>query len=212
MKALLSIGLVLCLGSFTGFTAGAYPGGGGGVELYTNMDAALLSGVGIPTAALVDLPQGSAYGVGGFGYGIDRHGWKIGGFGKAIFMGGPSLPLSMRNAQVVVNSVAGGIGGLISGGHGRIGPLDLSINCRLGVGGLAVSGWISRQGFAPYLSNIGIVALYGAADMEVGVHFFPAMMISAFAGIESLAPIAYGADLVIVPTPTMGIRLTWGSF
>jgi len=38
------------------------------------------------------------------------------------------------------------------------------------------------------------------------------MMISAFAGIESLAPIAYGADLVIVPTPTMGIRLTWGSF
>lgn len=210
MKAVVRVGLILYFATFVAFGAVAYPGGGGGVEYYTNMDVSVLASIGIPTDILVDLPRGTVHGVGGFGYGIDRRGWKVGGFGKSILMSGQSLPLALPSTRMVVNSVAGGIGGLISGGHGRLGPIDLSVNVRLGVGGLAVNGY--EQGYAPYPTTIGIVALYGSVDAEIGIVFFPTMMISAFVGVEGLAPVVYGSGLVGVPVPTMGVRLTWGRF
>lgn len=188
----------------------AYPGGGGGVEYVASIETSAIARLGLPTGGMLDLPSGAARGVGGFGYAVNRRGWKFGGFGTFLYVNG--LSLYVPHTTTTVTQAFGGIGGLISGGHGRIGPLDLSINCRLGVGGLVVSAESAAGGYGTHRSTSGVIGLYGSLDGEVGLHLFPAMMVSFFTGVDGIAPIPYGDGLTVLPAPVVGIRLTWGDF
>lgn len=181
--------------------------GGGGVEYFTNMGSDLLGSVRLPDALVTDYISGSFMGMSAYGYGITRGGWKIGGFGTFFY----SAPISlvMDAYDITVNQVAGGIGGVISGGHGRLGPFTFALNTRLGAGGV---GFESTWDDDPYAWSYwsGAFALYGAADVEVGLVFVPAMMVSAYAGVQALVTVAYAVVPIIVPT--MGVRVTWGKF
>jgi len=200
--------LVLLFGAAGGVVAS--PGGGGGVEYFTNLGNTPVSKLGLPTNWLVDLPPGSVYGIGGFGYGIDRHGWKTGGFGRAIFANG--LSLDLPDGSAAVTGAVGGIGGVISGTQCRIGPIDLSINCRMGLGGIAVTQK-NLTAASPYSTLVsGVVLVYGSLEGELGLLVFPATMVSVFAGIDALVPVPYPGSLTALPAPMAGLRITWGRF
>jgi hypothetical protein len=178
----------------------AYAGGGGGIEYLTNLGSDVLAKIPIPGSALLDVPTGSITGFSAFGYGITWGGWKIGGFATGLYTGPLSIPVPSLGGNVT--GMAGGFGGVISGGHARLGPFSLSLNVRLGAGGLGVQ-------YAQ--TTTGVFSLYGALDAEIGLVFVPAMMISAFAGVHALVPMSY-AGIFPFAAPAAGIRITWGSF
>ncbi len=193
--------------------ASLFAGGGGGVEFMTNLGTETLPSLTLPAGKWLDVPTGSVVGVSGFGYGITRGGGKIGGFGMAIFA--PGVSLSIPEDYMTIHTAGGGIGGLISGGAARIGPFDLSVNLRLGIGGIGVGYLWSDPNlrYGPREVSAGTIAFYGSADVELGLIYVPAMMISVYAGASALAvpfPIFNGSP--IVPSITGGLRITWGSF
>lgn len=126
---------------------------------------------------------------GGFGYGIDRDGTKIGGFG-----------LSFLDASS--NEAAGGFGGMLLGSYSTIGPFSFAGNGMLGIGGLHLPG---------LLDNGGALSFLGQLDLELGFPVTDWFQISAFAGVQFLLPVtsAYKGS---IHYPMMGLRLTWGSF
>lgn len=203
-KALLGALLLLLVSSI-----GVSARGGGGVEYVSNFGASALNRMGLPTGGLLDLPNGTIYGITGFGYGVDRDGWKVGGFGTALFTN--EIWLELPKTDKIVTRMLGGIGGLISGGQGRLGPIILSGNCRIGCGGFAVSTE-NDPAFGRLGITAGVVALYGSLDAEIGVEFFPAMMISLFAGVDAFMPLSYEVALSLLPVPVAGLRITWGRF
>jgi hypothetical protein len=185
----------------------AQAAGGGGVEYMTSVGPDVTTSLGLPSS-FVSLPTGAAVGLTGFGYGVTRGGWKIGGFGTFFYTNALSLPVAALDGTLT--GAIGGFGGIISGGQGRVGPFVLSLNLRLGAGGMGVS-YLWETG-APRAITVGggTFALFGSVDAELGVIIFPAMLVSAYAGVQALVSL----PVVVVPlaVPTVGIRVTWGRF
>ncbi len=206
VRAILGASLLLLLAPLA---AGAIPGGGGGIEYLANFETSALHRIGLPSGALIDLPSGTVYGITGFGYRVGRDGWKVGGFGTAIFANGIRLELPTTN--VVLTGMVGGIGGFLTGGQGRLGPIVLSGNCRIGCSGLAVRTE-NDPAFGRLGTTAGLVALYGSLDAEIGVQVFPAMMLSLFAGVNAFMPFSHDVAMTILPAPVAGMRITWGRF
>ena len=198
VKAILLAGLLLV-------PVLAQAAGGGGVEYMTSIGPDVTSSFGLPSS-LVSFPTGAAAAVTGFGYGVTRGGWKIGGFGTFFSTEPLAVPLAPLGT---LTGAIGGFGGIISGGQGRVGPFVLSLNMRLGAGGMGVSYlWATGAGEVPVVG--GTFALFGSLDAELGVIVFPAMLVSAYAGVQALVSL----PLAVVPlaVPTAGIRVTWGRF
>jgi hypothetical protein len=120
----------------------------------------------------------------GYGYGVNRFGNRIGGFGTAL--------LSPEDA-------AGGVGGLIMGQEWRAGPLVAAVTFWGGVGG------------ASYASD-GFMLVFGEADLELGVRILPWMQLVAYAGYQAWGNTIpfYPFTKAFVRTPVFGIRLGWG--
>jgi hypothetical protein len=185
----------------------AFARGGGGLEYFVNMGSDILGGVTLPDAFMTDYVSGTIMGVSGYGYGINRGGWKIGGFGTFFYTAPLGLDIPAYDTRVI--SAVGGIGGVISGGHGRLGPFTFALNTRLGAGGMGIElFWPGGLDGWNYWS--GSFLLYGSADVEVGIVFVPAMMVSVYAGVQGIVPIPYVVAACAVPS--MGLRITWGAF
>jgi hypothetical protein len=203
-KPLISFVMVLALLLVPSVT---FARGGGGFEYFINMGSDVLGGVPLPAGLMTDYVSGTVMGLSGYGYGITRGGWKVGGFGTFFYTA--PISESLPAYDMTVTDAIGGIGGVISGGYGRLGPFTFALNTRLGVGGMGVEMiWPSDEYDWTYWS--GAVLLYGSADLEVGMIFVPAMMVSAYAGVQAIVTVSY--VMVPVVVPTMGIRITWGRF
>jgi hypothetical protein len=162
----------------------------------------------LPDGTLMPLPTGSTVGLTGFGYGVTRGGWKIGGFGTFFYTGALSVPLPALGGTLT--GAVGGFGGVISGGQGRLGPLVYALNMRLGAGGMGISYLWTAAVPSPVPVTGGTFALFGSLDAELGLIVVPAMLVSAYAGVQALVTL----PIVVIPlaVPTVGIRVTWGRF
>jgi hypothetical protein len=187
-----------------------FAGGGGGIGLLTNAGSEMLGGAPWTNSIVLDYPTGTITALEAFGYGVTRNGWKIGGFGIGFYA--TSLSLSLPSDDLTITGAAGGFGGVISGGAGRLGSFAYSLNVRLGAGGMAVNcSWINPQ-YPSYASFVsGAFAIYGAIDAEVGLVLVPAMLVSGYASLEALA-VPTPTTLMAAVVPTVGVRITWGSF
>ena len=99
----------------------------------------------------------------------------------------------------------GGFGGNVTGQELVLGPLTLAITAWTGVGGIAAEG-IPGSG--------GYFALFEELDVEIAFAPMPWMQIVAYAGFQVVVSVLPGffANEAIAYTPTLGIRLVWGSF
>lgn len=131
--------------------------------------------------------------VGGFGYGANRRGERIGGFGLAFFSDDPSVEF------------AGGVGGLINGQQISIGPLTAAAVMWVGAG--CVSSGV------PELSGSWIVA-FAEADLEVSWAVLPWLQVTGYAGMQLMGNVSGSRpfDEFLFYTPVVGARLAWGSF
>ncbi len=170
----------------------SYATGGGGIEYMANIGPDLLP---LQLPGSISLQSGSVAAFSGFGYGVTRGGWKIGGFG--LFFYANDISAYIPDVGTVTDAMAW-YGGLISGGQARLGPLRLSLNLRLGAG----------MAFADFLPT---ASFYGSVDGEIGLLFVPAMLVSAYAGVGAIASVV-GLDLVPAASVIAGVRITWGSF
>lgn len=175
--------------------AQARPGGAGGILL----------GLERPAYAPSFLPSTGSEGrveeLGGFGYGLDREGFIVGGFGSALLDQVLLVPDASREGALV-----GGIGGMLLGQRlvdGR--RLDLDLGLRIGLGGLARargSGW---EGWAVALAE-------PYAELLVAVS--PWMALSGRLGYRLLGNFVpgYAFQDLLVRTPVLGFSISWGSF
>lgn len=183
-----------------------YASGGGGIEYLTNVGPDLLPSLALPGG--VSLPTGSVIGFSGFGYGVTRGGWKIGGFGLFLYTDNVSVPVPSLSSSV--NGAVAGFGGVISGGQARLGPFRLSLNLRLGAGVIGVR--LPYEHMSPMMMDAGTACLFGSIDGEVGLLFVPAMLVSVYGGLGSIAPIIPFYGPVPIASFIAGVRITWGSF
>ena len=167
--------------------AGAYAGGGGGAGgvthgfQYLELDSGWYS---------VDVQETT---VGGFGYGVNRHGERIGGFGLAFFSADPAVVFE------------GGVGGLINGQQFSIGPLTAAAVAWTGIGCL-------RAG-VPGMTGAWLT-LFLEADLEIGWALTPWLQVTGYGGVQVMANLAPGDPFegMLFYTPTVGVRIAWGSF
>jgi hypothetical protein len=167
--------------------SGAWAGDGGGAGGVTFGRQYLDLDHGWYTA---DVPEIS---VGGFGYGVNRHGERIGGFGLAFCSADPAVEFE------------GGVGGLINGQQLSFGPLTAAAVAWTGVGCLhtdvpgMVGSWLT---------------LFLEADVEVGWAVTPWLQVSGYGGVQVMAGLApeSPADGMLFYTPVVGVRIAWGSF
>jgi hypothetical protein len=167
--------------------SGAYAGragGAGGVTYgnqYLDLDGGWYS---------VDVEENT---VGGFGYGVNRHGERIGGFGLAFFSFDPSVVF------------AGGVGGLINGQQISLGPLTAAAVAWTGVGCLTTD--------VPGLAG-SWVTLFFELDVEVGWAVTPWLQVCGYAGMQLMGNVSPGRPFedFLFYTPTVGVRIAWGSF
>jgi len=128
---------------------------------------------------------------GGFGYAVTRGGTRIGGFALAM------------HSDVPGSSFDAGFVGTITGQETRAGIFVAAANLWTGIGGIAGSSVI--QGPATF-------AFFGEATVEVGISLFPGTTMSAYAGMQAVAPVLITGQLFdrVLYTPTFGIRVGWG--
>jgi hypothetical protein len=127
--------------------------------------------------------------IGGYGYGVDWDGTKIGGFGMSF-------------VDQNRDEIAGGFGGMILGSYSRLGPFSFSGNALVGVGGLS---------WPAYFHGEGGVAAMAQIDIELGLPVLPWFQVSGYGGVQFIMPITAGTD-PILRYPVMGLRFTWGDF
>ena len=183
--------------------------GGGGIEYFTNLGTDVLGPVTVAPGVLVHAPTGSVSVLSAYGFGITSGGWKIGGFATGFYAAGLSLPFPSLGEAIT--TAAGGVGGVISGGFARWDQFCLSMDLRLGAGGMAV-GMVDDPpiaGAVPFWT--GVFTLYGALSAEAGFLFVPAMLISLRVGLDAVVAFSYSGPFPVA-VPTMGIRFTWGRF
>ena len=121
----------------------------------------------------------------GYGYGVNRWGNRIGGFGTALL----SEP----------GQTAGGVGGMLMGQEWRAGPLVAAMTFWGGLGGAS-------------FQHHGYMLVFGEADVELGIRFLPWMQVVAYAGYQAWGNTIPGFPFknVFVYTPVVGIRIGWG--
>ncbi|MFP4363509.1 MAG: hypothetical protein ACLFR1_06525 [Spirochaetia bacterium] len=145
---------------------------------------------------------GAAY-FGGFGYATSSSGARTGGFGFAI------------SDDFENGTIAGGIGGIILGQELSEGPLMLSVNLWLGLGGMGPG---ELQTNDKLREEPGVFLGFGEVNAEVGLSLNSWMQIVGFAGMHVYYPfISEGAGVApfsndTVYTPVIGGRIAWGSF
>ena len=149
----------------------------------------------VPSFANHDLAA-TAYG--GFGYGSTSRGTRIGGFG--IFIAD-----QVDDEMVGAKKLVGGFGGNVTGQELVLGPFTLAITAWTGLGGIAAEGLPGSGGY---------FALYEELDVEGGFAPLPWMQIVGYAGFQVVVSVIPGffANEAISYTPTLGLRLVWGSF
>ncbi len=121
----------------------------------------------------------------GYGYGVNRWGNRIGGFGMALLSG--------------IGAADGGVGGMLFGQEFRAGPIMAAVTCLGGVGGASYS----RHGY---------MLIFGEADLELGLRVLPWMQVVAYAGYQAWGNTIPGIPFsnAFVYTPTLGVRIGWG--
>jgi hypothetical protein len=165
--------------------SGVWAGGAGGV---THGFPYLEHGDGWCSADVQEIT------VGGFGYGVSRHGERIGGFGLAFFSADPSVVFE------------GGVGGLINGRQFSIGPLTAAAVAWTGVGCLLTD--------VPGMAGSWIT-VFLEADVEIGWALTPRMQVTGYGGMQVLANFGPGDPFdenMLFYTPVAGVRIAWGSF
>lgn len=169
-----------------GAATGAWAGGGGAGGLtngtqYLDLDRCLYSH---------DIEEVT---VGGFGYGVDRHGERVGGFGLAFFSADPAIVFE------------GGVGGFINGQQFSIGPLTAAVVAWTGVGCLTTN--------VPGIAGTWYT-LFLEADVEVGWAVTRWMQVSGYAGMQLLTNLSPEDPFqgLLFYTPVVGVRVAWGSF
>jgi hypothetical protein len=130
---------------------------------------------------------------GGFGWGANRRGERVGGFGLALYSDDPSIGL------------AGGVGGLINGQQVSIGPFTAAAVAWTGVGCLTVD--------APVLAGSWVVA-FAEVDLEASWAVLPWLQLTGYAGLQVMGNVTGGRpfDEFLFWTPVVGARIAWGSF
>jgi len=137
---------------------------------------------------------------GGFGYGVDRDGFIVGGFGMGFVDDG-----LLGDPTAKGDKLAGGIGGLIIGQRlVRQGRVHLDLCLRLGAGGGARNSG-SWQGWA---------FAYAEPYAELLVELAPWMALSAQAGYRFMGNIAPVLSLqgISQRSPVIGLAVSWGAF
>ena len=142
--------------------------------------------------------MGSRY-LGGFGYGVNSQGSRVGGFGFALLSDDPKTP----------GTITGGFGGTITGREVNLGPLMLALNVWAGIGGVK-----SRLNEHQFDEPSRYLALYGELNAEAGFALTPWFQLIIYGGIQGMGNLLPGSPFedVLVYTPVIGGRLAWGSF
>jgi hypothetical protein len=130
---------------------------------------------------------------GAYGYGVTRHGQRIGGFAMAVHSSSPNEALD------------GGFAGIITGQEMHAGPFIAAVNLWIGFGGLSAT---------PAVPTGGSFALFGELDLELGLGFISWMELTGYAGMQAVTSVAGGRSLFssVMYTPVLGVRVAWGSF
>ena len=134
--------------------------------------------------------------VGGFGYRVNRLGWRTGGFGYALYSPQEGTP-----------SLSGGVGGAIFGRETRAGPLCLAANLWAGLGGVSTTNLVGTQ--------TGFAIVFAEANLEFGIALTPWMQFSTYAGMQGLADLSPHSGIgsrFATYSPVVGMQLSWGSF
>ena len=132
--------------------------------------------------------------IGGFGYGVNRYGERIGGFGLAFFSADPGIEFE------------GGVGGLINGQQFSIGPLTAAAVAWTGIGCLTTN--------LPGMAGSWIT-LFLEADLELSWALTPWLQATCYGGVQlmaNLSPEDPFDENVLFYTPVVGVRFAWGSF
>ena len=127
-----------------------------------------------------------------YGYSISRGGQRYGGFAMAI------------HSDEVVPTLDGGFVGAIAGQEMRMGSLMAAVNLWTGFGGTNMH---------PLYDVPGSFALFAELSVEVGLAFFPGVMLTGYAGLQAMAPILADQGIfdTVLYTPVLGFRVAWGS-
>jgi hypothetical protein len=176
-------------------TAAADPGGAGG--LLFGLQRPDWNPPFMPEAAT---PMNLEF-LGGYGYGVDREGVIVGGFGMAMLDAG-----ILEGSGSSADRAAGGIGGMIIGQ--RIVDerrLHLDLAARLGLGGTGLRTNGRWKGYA---------LAYAEPYLELGLGLTPWMRVTASVGYQVLGNFAPGRLFkdFFMRTPTMGFSIAWGRF
>jgi hypothetical protein len=172
-------------------TCGAFADGAGGVFFgyQTSTYPFLSDNYEIPNSGF-----GLNY-FGGYGYGVSRDGVITGGFGMAI--------TDPENES----GITGGFGGVINGYQLIDWPIQLNILAFIGFGGLYTGNHQSNP-------DSGYFGLLAEVQLELGVPVTPWLMPSIYIGYQAAANVVPGEAFksFISYTPTIGVRIAWGSF
>ncbi len=130
---------------------------------------------------------------GAYGYGVTRHGQRIGGFAMAVRSSAPG------------GTFDGGFAGLITGQEMHAGPFLMAISLWTGIGGLNADSALPAG---------GSLALFGELDLELGLGFISWMQVTGYAGMQAITRVTGGRPLFsgVAYTPVLGVRVAWGSF
>jgi len=121
--------------------------------------------------------------VGGFGYGVLRDGTVVGGFGMGSH-------IKDRNA---------GYGGMMQGWQHRWGPIVALATTKIGFGGVTGGG-------------TSAFSLLGAAELQMGLLVLPWFEVGVKAGAMGTVSFPLDEATAVAWSPTVGVRLSWGSF
>jgi hypothetical protein len=129
---------------------------------------------------------------GAFGYGVTRSGTRVGGFALALHSDAPAAPFDA------------GFVGSITGQEIRASSFVAAVNLWTGIGAISSS---------PVSLYPATIALFSEATLEVGISVFPSVTVTAYAGMQAIAPVLVAQRMfdVILYTPTFGIRIGWGN-
>jgi hypothetical protein len=141
----------------------------------------------------------------GLGYGVDENGSLTGGFGVGI----SSKDLSLADSPVggPVSGFYAGYGGMINGWQHRWGPVVATATAKIGFGG---ADWVVSEGWGT--RHKAGFSILGAADLAMGLLVFPWFNLAVVGGGVATVTTVSGDPFVLAYAPTLGIRLTWGSY
>ena len=196
-----------------GISGFCFAKGGGGIEIISNAGSDNLpyfSDV-FSDKYWLDEATGSIYGFGGFGYGVGRDHFKIGGFGYAFW--GDGISKYIPEFDSTLAGMIGGFGGIILGSQYSVGPLVCSLNSRIGFGGLALKQYYGAGPVDSPDFDFGTMGVYLGLEAEAGILASPNMLLSVYGGASGIAALTFSEPLFLpLLVPVFGFRITWGAF